>query len=380
MSLGLDATRERLVDLAPSRQVLVRVFVVALLLSAAWIALLAYGASQHGPTSRGAFVADYDGRVLDDGLELLIIQSDGQAYATLARDPLLRDVGTSFRTDGEAAYRAQRPMLGWLAWASSLGRSGWVPPALATLCSLGAALAASGTGALLLHRNRSAWLGLGVLLLPGTPLTLSILSAETLMLGLLALGLVAWERGRPSAAAVLLLLASLSRESAVLVPLALGLASLGRRNWHGAIRLAIVPSGIAAWYLTLRLHLGAWPWEVSEGRLGPPLVGLLDAVRDLWTDHLTQAMLVALTALTTLAVFLVARRDVLTSVVGMHAVFALFMGRYVWSEPLGYGRVLLPLYAFGLVAVAGGLSIGRAGRSESLQRTHVAGPSGHRSR
>lgn len=339
------------------RRALLGVFVTATVLAGCWIAVLAYGAARLGPVARGAFVSDYDGRVLDDGLELLIIQSDGQAYATLARDPVLDRAVEGFRTEAEAAYRAQRPLLGWLAWAVSVGRSGWVPPALAALSAAGTGLAAAGAGALLLHRRRSPWLALLILLLPGTGSTLAFLGPEPLVLGLALWGIVAWERDRTLAAVALFVLAVLGRESAILVPLVLGAAATRHQDWRRAIPLLAVPAALAGWFSVLQLRLGAWPWEAGEGRLGPPLVGFMRAV-DVWTEPTQNAAIVGLGALVVTGAVALRGRDPLTWIVVAHVAFALFMGEYVWVEADFFGRVLLPLYAIGLLAVVAGLNVG----------------------
>lgn len=328
-----------------------------------WIGVLAVGASGFGPTSRPAFVADYDGRVLDDGLELLIVQSDGQTYATLARDPLLQRVEQSFRRPAEASYRAQRPLFAWMAWALSAGRSGWVPPALAVLSSFGAGLAAAGAGALLRRRGRSEWWGLVVLVLPGAPHTLAFLGPELLMLGFVLWGLAAWEEDRQPVAVALFCARVLTRESALLVAAGLALQLAVNRRLGAALRLTPIPLVLAAWLAVLRLRLGAWPWDASAGRLGPPLVGFLENVTARWTVQNAGVLLLYAVAVT--GALLVARRDHLTLIVVVHVAFATLMGRYVWHEVLGHARVLLPMCVIAVIAVAGGLSLGHSGRLHS---------------
>jgi hypothetical protein len=331
---------------------LARVCLAALVLTAGWIGLLAWGASKLGPVSRGAFVVDYDGRVLDDGLEILLVQSDGQAFATQARDPFLREP-ERFRTAEEASYRSQRPLLGWVAAALSFGRSGWVPPALAIAAALGAAAAVAGCGALIQHRDGSPWWALSILVLPGTVSTLSYLGPEPMVLALLAWALVAWERQRAWAAVALFALAVLGRETAVLVPGTLGLLALrGGRDWRGAGRLLVVPAVMAVWYVVLRVHVGAWPWEASSGRLRPPLVGIVIAARDIWTDPGRELLFLTLPAVAVVASVVLARRDHLVAIVLVHALFATALGEYVWAEVDFHSRVLLPMYALAIVAVA----------------------------
>src|SRR5690606_32578433 len=174
--------------------------------------VLAYGAGQLGPTSVGAFTTTYDGRMLDDPLELLLVQSDGQAFASLARDPSLARPAVFF-TDAEASYRAQRPLLPYAAWAVSLGRTGWVPPALAVLSAGGFGLAVAGLGALLADRGAPPALALLTLLLPGAYMALSYAGPEPLGLGLVAWALVAWDRERTAVAVALFVAAALCRET-----------------------------------------------------------------------------------------------------------------------------------------------------------------------
>ncbi|HSY54339.1 MAG TPA: hypothetical protein VK785_07825, partial [Opitutaceae bacterium] len=50
---------------------------------------------------------------------------DGQLYAEMALDPLLRDPGMKTALD-DPAYRADRILLPWLAWLGGLGRPFWV--------------------------------------------------------------------------------------------------------------------------------------------------------------------------------------------------------------------------------------------------------------
>lgn len=332
---------------------LLAVAMVGCALAGGWITLLAVAAASHGPTAVGAFVVDYDGRLLDDGLELLIVQSDGQAFATLARDPLVQRP-KSFRTAGEASYRAQRPLLGWLAAFMSLGRSGWVPPAMALIAAASTGAAAAGAGRLLLQRGRSPWLGLVVFVLPGTASSLGYLGPEPLVLALLVWGVVAWEGDRVASAVGLFVLAALGRETALLVPFGLAATSLLKGRWRATIATLTVPAALVAWYAALRWRLGAWPWDAGEGRLAPPVQGLVRAAREIWTDPWVHVPHLALLLVIVIGATTIARRDELTGIVVAHATFALVLGRYVWAEPGFYSRVLLPMHVLGTVAIAGG--------------------------
>lgn len=62
-----------------------------------------------------------------DGLESVLARGDGQTFAALAQDPTLARPEVFRGPPAEAAYRAQRPLLGWLAWALSGGQPDRVP-------------------------------------------------------------------------------------------------------------------------------------------------------------------------------------------------------------------------------------------------------------
>jgi hypothetical protein len=52
-----------------------------------------------------------------------LVRGDGQFFKMLAEDPTLSRPEVLRMSDPEFAYRAQRPLLGWLGWMGSLGRS-----------------------------------------------------------------------------------------------------------------------------------------------------------------------------------------------------------------------------------------------------------------
>lgn len=337
------------------RRAIIALFVLGTALAGAWVALLGYAASRHAPAAVGAFTVDYHQRVLDDPLEILLVQSDGQAFATLARDPLLRRP-ESFRTDAEAAYRAQRPLLGWLGSIGSLGRSGWVPPVLAIVSCAGAGAAAAAAGQLLRHRGRSPLWGIFVVFLPGTAVTLGYLGPEPLVLALALWGLVLWERDRHGAAVALLSFAVLGRETAILVVAGLLLIEVARERWRLVTLLTLPGITLLSWYTVVRLRIGAWPWDGGEGRIGMPLVGLGQAVRAGRFDTATELLQLVLPVLAFIAALVIGRTDPLVVVVAAHAAFATMLGHTVWELHDYYSRVLLPLYAIAIIVVLGAFS------------------------
>jgi hypothetical protein len=336
-------------ELVSTRRKILAAGCAGALMAALLIGILGYGAGRQGPTSVAAFTTTYDHRVLNDPLELLLVQSDGQAFASLARDPTLARPEV-FRTDAEAAYRAQRPLVPYAAWALSLGQSGWVPPALAGLAAAGAGLAVAGVAQLLSDRRAPPLLAMLVLLFPGTYMALSYCGPEPLGLGLVTWGLVAWSRHRIGPAVALFAVAGLCRETLLLVPLALLLTALDRRRIREAAMLATSFTLYIGWVIVVRLRIGAWPTAASHGRLSTPFVGAIEALLHANVEALLYAALCLGGAA---GARLIAPKDPLRTVVVAHVAFAAVMGRDVWISWGGFGRVLLPLNAVTLVMIAG---------------------------
>lgn len=316
------------------------------------LAFLAAGADRQAPVVRRAYVHSFDGRALTNPFEIMAVQSDGQAYVALARDPLLRRP-EEFPTRAEAAYRAQRPLLPWLAWASALGRPGLVPATLAVWQVLAFGLAGWAVASLLASREGPAWAAAGMVLLPGAFESLSWLGPETLAVGLAAAGVLYLERERPSASAALLAAAALARETLLVVPAAL-LAASGRSGTRTGRTALLVPFGVAAaWVIAVRWRTGAWPLAAaSSQRLDLPLRGLIAASTH-WDDPVGAITFLGITGLVAAGALAIRhRRDPnLWLVVAGFVVLAAVMGEAVWARWEDFTRPLLALHVFGLVAL-----------------------------
>ena len=186
---------------------------------------------------------------------------DGQFYYRLAVDPanLHR---TAFGITMDQAFRLERIGYPALAWLVSLGRAGFVPVALvvvnvaaiSVIGVLGAVFAADA--------GRTAWLGLllagyfGFFVCLGCDLTEPV--AAACVLG----GLLAVRRGRPELAGLLLGYGTLTRETVLIVPLALAgqriVTMIRQRRRPGRADAAwLLPVLIfAAWQLVLRAATG----------------------------------------------------------------------------------------------------------------------------
>jgi hypothetical protein len=326
-------------------------------------------ASEPSPCCSGAPYVSLYNRPLNR-LDAVLARGDGQAFAALARDPLLRRPSV-IANRGDFAYRAQRPVWGELAWMASLGQPGAVPGVLAllTVASCGAACA---VGALLLGPRRvSPW---WALLIPIVALeTLREFTPELLAFALLGLGVVWWQRDRHAAATALLCVAALTRETmlvgvgALAVWAAVHAGPRVRDRVRAALPLAAPFVVYAAWVLIVAARVGASPLGRSQGRLGLPGVGLAQSLARS-PDPAEIAGWFVVGVVLCAAGLLVARRDVLTWVAAAFLGFGLLLGPSVWLTNAGYTRTLLPLFILGAIPVLGAVAAWhhRTGREDRL--------------
>lgn len=289
----------------------------------------------------------------DTAAEVLINQGDGQAFAALAQDPTMARPEVYLGGRPEAAYRAQRPLLGWLGWLTSAGQAAAVPLVLFVWAVVGVAVLVEAVRRLAADRNRRAELAALALVLPGAVITLDWTGPEALGTGLALLGVWRWDRRDVAWAVLLLTAATLCRETLLLVPIAVGMASSWRaRGWDPrVVALLACPAALGAWWMVIRWRLGHWPTDAGEGRLGLPLRGLIDGA-DRWG-----AADASFVVLGVLLVVLAARNlrgarpwgDTLAWVAAVHVALAVTMGGDVWKRWEDFGRPLLPLYAALLV-------------------------------
>ena len=313
-------------------------------------------ASQPSPCCFGKhpYVSLYD-RPLSR-VDAVLAEGDGQSFAAIAQDPLLRrpDVMAS----GEFSYRAQRPVWGYLDWIAAFGQPGLTGWALAVLTILSCAAASVVLGLLLIERGAHPWwsVGLPVLALE----SLREFTPELLALALFGVGLLLWQRDRRAWSIVVFSVAVLTRETLLVGVVMLGVWEVlqSRRRYDHTVRSAaplLVPVGAyALWILALKIRVGSFPFDRSQGRLGLPGVGFVQSLERSAApaDLLTW---VAAAALLCAAALAVAHQDVLAWITAGYLVFASTLGESVWLTNSGYTRTLLPLYAFGAVALIGGL-------------------------
>ena len=217
---------------------------------------------------------------------------DGAFFYAIARDPLA--TGQAHRLIPESPYHFGHPAYGWLAWLASAGGHPRAIPDALLLVGL-VSIAVAGAAASLLARSIgwTPWGGLVVALNPGLVFAVNVDTSEPLGAAVLLLGLAAHRRGRRFAAPALLAVLCLVKEPLVLVPLGVAAWELWRRRRPPFLALAVLPA--AAWWLYLRIHLGAFPFGQGSERLTLPFEGweqgLLKAASQSWSTGIDTAQL-----------------------------------------------------------------------------------------
>jgi hypothetical protein len=263
----------------PRRSVAVKALAVGLLTcGVAFAGLVCRAETVVIEPSPGAFYAPAF-RAETSGPGALLNAHDGQAFGSLALDPLLSRPGDWGGGRSEMAYRAARPLLGWAVMLTSFGSVTAVEWSLLVWSAIGIGVLAAGAFVLADRWGRGGdWVPL-LLLLPGVAgqVIFGGLS-DALAAGLALLGLAWWLERRDRWAIVVFCLAALGRETTLLVPLALLLATERRRG----VRLLIPFMVYAGWVGLVWLRIGALPTDAHRGRLALP-PGNFVSVLGSWT-------------------------------------------------------------------------------------------------
>ncbi|MCU0252586.1 MAG: hypothetical protein MUE61_20540 [Vicinamibacterales bacterium] len=290
---------------------------------------------------------------------------DGQFYAQLAVEPLLRNRRLERAIDSPS-YRARRILFSWTAYLFGLGRPAWILKIYALQNIVAWLLLAW----ILLRwlppsapRNALAWIGC----LFGVGLIYSVRFALTEGPGvlLIALAVIAIERGRPWLASGLMALVGLGRETNVIAGglLVDRVPTTWRETIRLALRGALMVAPFAAWFLYVRSVFP--PLAASDAaNFAAPFSGYLSK----WEFTLTQLQasgwwgswarfnLAALVSLTVQAAFLLARREWGSAWWRAGVPYALLMPLLsypIWEgDPGAIVRVVLPMsVAFNVLVV-----------------------------
>ena len=290
---------------------------------------------------------------------------DGQFYAQLAVDPLVRDPAILLALD-DFAYRSRRVLFSWTAFLLGLGQPRWILQAYAiqnVLCWLALAW-------ILLRwlppvdvKNLFLWFGC----LFGSGLMFSVRFAllEGPSVLVLALAIIAMERGRPWVAVAIGGLSGLGRETNLLVGACVlepDVVSRTRRNIApAAARVVALGAPLAIWLLYLFASGHDALLSAGSANLDTPFASfvakwgatLSELRNDGWAS-MARFSLLALVSVTTQAIVLVrlARWTSPWWRVGVaYLVLMVVLGPAVWGDYPGAAlRVVLPMtIAFNLL-------------------------------
>ena len=285
---------------------------------------------------------------------------DGQFYAQLALDPLIRDNAT-IRAIDAPAYRSRRILLPWLAWAIGLGEPWFVLQAYALLNVVSWVLLAW----LLLR-----WLPPGSLLataawaacLFGPGLRESVYAAlsDGPSLLLLAIAIAIVERNRRWLATAVLALAGLARETNLLGGLGLAADHVSARpRIERFISTIVIVAPLLLW-LTYLSSRGLPFWDSGEGGVALPFSSYIEKwiltgrgllAREIWA----WPDLLSLVALTTQALLLLRYREWRQPwwrVGFAYVMLLVVLGDKVWNSGDAAPRAVLPMtVAFNILLV-----------------------------
>ena len=241
----------------------------------------------HGRVSGLALVGDVYGHPghLPSGMEVFnFLGYDGQFYYRMALSPDSFQ-RTMYGISIDSSYRFVRIGYPALAWLTSAGQHAAVPWTLAVINVLSLAAIAVLGGLFAQEAGRHALWGLLLASYFGLATSVARDLTEPLAAACLLAGLLVYRRGRPVLAAGLFAFAALTRETAVVAPVALGITRLvgiaRRRIRPGRTDLAWVVPGVAfvAWEAVLKLVTGEFPIVQDGGKnAGAPFVAAFQAI------------------------------------------------------------------------------------------------------
>jgi hypothetical protein len=269
---------------------------------------------------------------------------DGQYYRLIAQDPFLLHGTGSYIDSPRLRYR--RILVPAMAWLAALGS-----PRRATYTYIVVVLFFLGLGAYWLSRyaaaiGQSPWWGLAFLFSPAVFLSLDRLCVD-IALAALTIAFALYWKDEPVKLYLVLVLATLAKETGFLLLAGYCLYQLFQRQWSKMIVMATAGVPAALWFLYVQGHTSdyatAWiqlPFSAAlEGMLHP---ALYPARR--WYiapfDYLAWIGML-------LAIFLAIARwrkdDPLSRAAFLFALLAAVIDFNVWQEVEGFGRAFTPL-------------------------------------
>ncbi|MFQ5968588.1 MAG: hypothetical protein ACE5MI_13425 [Acidimicrobiia bacterium] len=292
---------------------------------------------------------------------------DGQYYYLIARDPFGLKGYPELTDDG--SYRFRRPLTGWLA-----GGFGLLPPAV-TVWSLtlwqiaGMGLAASALFVLTRRLKARVWAMIGVLGCLGLWLSIQLVTADSLAMGLALWGVVAAFRLRWGWAIVAFATAALAKESYLLFALGTAGWLWSSRQRRPALAVAVIPTAaIGLWTLWLALTVGGG--LSTKDNFGMPLVGFVQSIPG-WLGAWDGQPVLAVGGIAAVGVAILGlamtREPALRWLILPWLGVAAAASSVIWGGGNNAVRVFAPLWTLGFLAMA----TRKAVVSPELQRTSL---------
>ena len=276
---------------------------------------------------------------------------DGQYYAILAGDPLLLRPETAACLDAPY-YRAGRIGLPLAAWLLALGRPGLAVLLYQLLCWGGGLAAVYLAARWLDAEGRPAAWALLLAVSAGLATSMFRSTPDGAAVALILAALWLHRRERPLAVVVILVAATLVRETSLLAAAALCFVELRRQRWRSAAASIALPLlAFSGWQLGLRLLIGAGRDHHVGGNFGLPLEWLPGklvrlAEMGLPAARMEVAGLLALAACFAALVSVALRWRRWSAPEAVFAAFGLLglvLAGPVYVEAYAYARVLLVL-------------------------------------
>lgn len=273
---------------------------------------------------------------------------DGQFYYRLALNPFTSKVQEFGITLDIPSYRHQRIIYPLISWIISLGQKDFVPAillivnfiALLLIGLLGGYYAKS----LRLH---SFW-GLVFVIHPGFPYTLIRDLTEILQACFILAALLLINTKRYLFASMVLTLAILTKETALIIPICLLLAF---KNRYFLIPVA----GYLFWQAVLFLNWGQAPILLANLSLGPPLKGIesyLSYVLSFTTRDqrlgFIQISFIMIFAISVFSAFVSSKAEAFKKIAFcLYFIMALFYTSFIWVADIAFFRALTEFYILG---------------------------------
>jgi hypothetical protein len=275
---------------------------------------------------------------------------DGQFYRDLSHDPFLHK--NYFRYVDAPRLRFRRVLVPMAAWILALGRQGWIDGAYIAVEMSFVALGVYWCARLMARRDRSPFWGLLFLVVPATLASFDRMLVDGPLAALFAGFLLYCEEERWTRVWILAALAALTRETGLLLGVALVIDRLSRRDWRGAVWFSSSAVPAVFWYEYVAANI---PPDAPTP-IGVPVWGLLKRLLLFRTypDPRIQLLLQVTDVLAVLGLIIsiviaagwLSQRSLgpVTLCAGLFAAMALSLGAPAYMiEALAFGRPASPL-------------------------------------